>query len=111
MISCPRSRSRSVSWPGNVRELRNLVEATLATGEVSLIEPPSSADPSKAGDPIAAVLPLDYKTARGAVLSQFESRFLQHILGRASGNVARAAREAKMDRSHLMDLLKRNRIE
>jgi DNA-binding NtrC family response regulator len=95
------------SWPGNVRELRNLVEATLATGETPALEASPSQEESDA-DPLSAALDLDYKKARGLVLSEFEARYLRHILSRAGGNVARTAREAKMDRSHLLDLLRRH---
>jgi DNA-binding NtrC family response regulator len=95
-------------WPGNVRELRNLVEATLAMGE-----PPSLADsPSPAGgDPLLALLPLGYKQARAKLLHDFEERYLTNLLQRCDGNVSRAAREARMDRSHLIDLLQRHRMK
>jgi DNA-binding NtrC family response regulator len=92
-------------WPGNVRELRNLVEATLAMGE-----PPALGEsPSPAGsDPFAALLPLGYKQARAQLLHEFEARYLDSLLARAGGNVSKAAREARMDRSHLIDLLSRH---
>jgi DNA-binding NtrC family response regulator len=92
-------------WPGNVRELRNLVEATLAMGE----SPPLVDSPSPpAGDPFGALLPLGYKQARAQLLHEFEERYLTHLLERSGGNVAKAAREARMDRSHLIDLLQRH---
>ncbi len=92
-------------WPGNVRELRNLVEATLAMGE-----PPLLADSSSpaGGDLFTALLPLGYKQARARLLYDFEERYLTSLLARSDGNVSRAAREAGMDRSHLIDLLQRH---
>jgi DNA-binding NtrC family response regulator len=92
-------------WPGNVRELRNLVEATLAMGE-----PPALDDsPSPpGGDPFLALLPLGYKQARAKLLSEFEERYLTSLLQRSGGNVSKAAREARMDRSHLIELLQRH---
>jgi DNA-binding NtrC family response regulator len=93
-------------WPGNVRELRNLVEATLAMGEPPpLVDSPSS---SSGGDPFVALLPLGYKQARAQLLHEFEERYLTSLLARCDGNVSRAAREARMDRSHLIDLLQRH---
>ncbi len=95
------------SWPGNVRELRNLVEATLAMGEAPdllLTERPST--PSD--DPIEDTLGLTYKEARAALLQRFEARYLGHWLEKCGGNVAATARSAKMDRSHLFQLLKRH---
>ena len=93
-------------WPGNVRELRNLVEATLAMGEApSLADSPS---PAAGGDPFAPLLSLDYKQARNRLLYDFEERYLTRLLERAGGNVSRAAREARMDRSYLIELLQRH---
>jgi DNA-binding NtrC family response regulator len=92
-------------WPGNVRELRNLVEATLAMGE-----PPSLGDsPTQPGaDPFQALLPLGYKQARAKLLYEFEEHYLTSLLERCGNNVSKAAREAGMDRSHLIDLLQRH---
>jgi DNA-binding NtrC family response regulator len=92
-------------WPGNVRELRNLVEATLTMGEAPpLADSPSTGD----GDPFEALLPLAYKQARAQLLHDFEARYLESLLQRSGGNVSKAAREARMDRSHLIDLLQRH---
>ena len=99
-------------WPGNVRELKNLVEATIATGE----------DPSFAGGPkgntrppvfdelFEPLLALGYKEARSTLLEAFELRYLEQLLERTGGNVSKAARAARVDRSHLIDLLKRHGI-
>jgi DNA-binding NtrC family response regulator len=92
------------SWPGNVRELRNTIEALLAMGELP------SKDEARAdttGDPFADVLDLSYKQARDRVLRAFESRFVPHLLERAGGNIAKAARDGDMDRSHLMEMMRR----
>jgi DNA-binding NtrC family response regulator len=93
-------------WPGNVRELRNMIEATLAMGE----PPPLQAAPLE-GDALAPLLPLTYKAARQQLLDQFEARYLAALLARTEGNVSRAAREAQMNRSHLIELLHRHRLK
>jgi DNA-binding NtrC family response regulator len=96
-------------WPGNVRELRNLIEATLAMGE-----PPAVDDLGRKSQPgmdaIAPLLDLHYKDARGALLEQFEKRYLEHWLHKTEGNVSKAARDARIDRSHLNDLLRRHQL-
>jgi len=96
---------RAHRWPGNVRELRNWVEAALAMGETPELGP---AGPPRAGDPIGAGLELPYKQARGALVDEFERRYLTRLMERADGNVSKAARLAKMNRSHLNDLLRRH---
>jgi DNA-binding NtrC family response regulator len=104
-------------WPGNVRELRNVVEATLAMGETPDVLPsPNLVDGSEpsatSNDAIGLdpIVPLAYKDARAALLREFERRYVEHWLDHAGGNVAEAARGARMDRSHLFHLIKRHRL-
>lgn len=96
-------------WLGNVRELRNWVEATLALGEAPELfadEPLGAETGEFVCD--ARLLQLPYKEARNAVLDQFERFYLAHILEAAQGNVAQAARQARMDRSYLIKLLQKH---
>jgi len=111
---------RAHPWSGNVRELRNVVEATVAMGRppamgTSLTD---ATAPAAAPAPVSApALPLatpaalaPYKDARASVLNAFESTYLTDLLARTDGNVSRAAREAHIDRSHLIELLQRHGI-
>ncbi|MEZ4340648.1 MAG: helix-turn-helix domain-containing protein [Sandaracinaceae bacterium] len=93
-------------WPGNVRELRNWVDAALAIGEAPELHAAGGA--GEGGDSIATQLERTYAEARGALLHEFEARYLARLLERADGNVSHAARIAKMNRSHLNDLLRRH---
>ncbi len=104
-------RLRLHRWPGNVRELRNVVEATLAMGELPPLDnmstiPPPGADPMSLS--LSKVLQLPYKSARTAIVREFERRFVEYWLEQTSGNVSQAARKARMDRSHLFSLVKRH---
>ncbi len=95
---------RAHQWPGNVRELRNLVESTLAMGET----PPLEVAPVE-----GAAMPgpeRTYKDARAEVLTKFERQYLEQLLAVTKGNVSAAARHAKMDRSHLIELLQRHHL-
>ncbi len=96
-------------WPGNVRELRNMIEATLAMGEPPALE--RHASPADPTDPFTPLLGLDYKAARHQILSQFEIRYCTALIESTRGNVSRAARQAQMDRSHLLELLQRHRLK
>ncbi len=76
-------------WPGNVRELRNYLERALAL----------------AGTPAGgAAGPASYKQAR----ERWERAYVEELLRAADGNVAAAAREAKLDRAAFYRLLWRH---
>jgi DNA-binding NtrC family response regulator len=102
-------------WPGNVRELRNFVEATLAMGEAPVLHGDEAAEARAEGGafPSMAMSELvkqPYADARGQLLTEFEAIYLQALLERTGGNVASAAREAKMARSYLNEMLRRHRL-
>ncbi|AKF03756.1 Response regulator of zinc sigma-54-dependent two-component system [Sandaracinus amylolyticus] len=95
-------------WPGNVRELRNTVLATLALGR----PPPDDDDDAPPSAPGATAIPdallrRPYKEARREVVDAFERRYLEALLERTE-SVRAAAREASMDRSYLIELLRRH---
>ena len=82
-----------------MRELRNVVEAALAMGSLSLDGgPPHSAHLRSPGI-------VRYQNARAEVIDAFERRYLGRLLELAEGNVAAAARAARMDRPYLRTLL------
>jgi DNA-binding NtrC family response regulator len=106
-------------WPGNVRELKNMVLATMAMGEPPLDELAAHQGPrdepavagAKGDGPegaAASLLDVPYRDARAAVLEDFETRYLRRLIERTAGNVTRASREAQMDRSHLIDMLRKH---
>jgi DNA-binding NtrC family response regulator len=93
-------------FSGNVRELRNLVEAAVAMGEPPPLEARApGAEGIAPGEPFSADLELPYKDARARLLDDFEERYVAALLARAGGNVSAAARLGRMTRSHLNDLL------
>ena len=101
-------------WPGNVRELRNAVEAALIVGPQLHGEPhpptPAPAVPTAAITAADEPLP-PYKDQRAAVVRDFERAYLGRLMAQAGGNVSQAARIARMDRSHLIDLLHRHGLK
>jgi len=93
-------------WPGNVRELRNAVEAAIVVGPGAYLEHAPAPDAVSAEGPLPP-----YKDARNSVVRDFERAYLTRLLADANGNVSQAARAAKMDRSHLIDLLHRHGLK
>jgi DNA-binding NtrC family response regulator len=99
-------RLKQRRWEGNARELRNHVTATLSIGA----EPPALPEAAATGsaDVIDQVIGLTYKDARRVLTDAFEARYLRALLERSGGNVRQAARLARMDRSYLIELLRRH---
>ncbi|MEZ4404762.1 MAG: sigma 54-interacting transcriptional regulator [Kofleriaceae bacterium] len=94
-------------WTGNVRELRNHVERCLVFQEARLPQPPGEAGgPAHAG-PAPDGRPPPYDEARRHALEAFERGYVTRLLAACDGQVARAAREAGMNRAYLYRLIER----
>jgi anaerobic nitric oxide reductase transcription regulator len=121
------------AWPGNVRELLNVVERCALThqgaGPVGAAELGLAAAPTRTlsgGSVIAASVPNysqsdekanDHEMSDGYMglkkrwSLSFEKEYLRAILRRHGGNVSSAAREAKLDRSNFLRLLRRHGLK
>ena len=114
-ISVPPDTMQSLvahEWPGNVRELRNVLERSVymaqATGsnELGVVTLPTA---HGANDAAFHFEPdKSYRETRAKYDGEFERRYVKWLLGRHSGNISAAAREAKMDRKHLHDMAKKH---
>ncbi len=107
-------------WPGNVRELRNFVESVIAFGEPPSLgtEPTEehAAGAEEVGPSIWSFTPegllaQSYSQARETVLRDFQRFYLRRIVEAADGNVSKAAQIGRMNRPHLVQLLKREQIK
>jgi transcriptional regulator with PAS, ATPase and Fis domain len=111
---------RSRPWKGNVRELQNVVEhmvvllrpgAEIQPEAIPVIDGPVR--PEDSDETAAAMRDADnaiaegYRTARERLLGRFERRFLQQLVTQAGGNVSRAARIARLNRTTLYRLMER----
>jgi DNA-binding NtrC family response regulator len=96
----------SRAWPGNVRELRAVVLRTLALGAAGLAQPSGA----PVHDRTVAISDPTYKEARERIVMAFEAQFITTLMQKHNGNVSAAAREAKISRKHLHELLRRHRI-
>jgi Nif-specific regulatory protein len=86
-------------WPGNVRELRNLTEriAYLSTGEQ--VEPEDLAFIDAGGRNVQSEVSQDLKLAEAT--REFQQRYIQQAIGRATGNMSHAAQRLGLHRSNL----------
>ncbi|MEM9189509.1 MAG: sigma 54-interacting transcriptional regulator [Myxococcota bacterium] len=90
-------------WPGNVRELRNVVLGALAMGSAPALMSSGSTDESLDVD----AWDKPFREAKRDAIERFERQYLSTLMHRADGNIRQAARDGKMDRSYLMELLRR----
>jgi DNA-binding NtrC family response regulator len=98
------------TWPGNVRELRNAIERAKHMADIPELHNENLLrEFTHAQAPQGEVLPVDFggpfKQCKDELVRAFEKEYLTRLLSRARGNIARAAREAELDRKHLYSLL------
>jgi DNA-binding NtrC family response regulator len=108
-------------WPGNVRELQNVIEHTIV-----LLEPGAEIRPEDLPNLSSGTVPtvrhsvtpafedLDdesYHGVREKVLTDFELGYLTWLVGRAGGNMSKAARIAGVDRTTLYRLMEKHGLQ
>ena len=86
------------SWPGNIRELRNAVERAAVIGW----KPDAAASPR--------VEQASYGEAKERAIEAWEREWVAQLVTGAGGNLSRAARVAKMGRSHLRELVRKHGV-
>jgi DNA-binding NtrC family response regulator len=103
-----RQRLSTHRWEGNVRELRNAIERARALGPgFALAEPPSASIER----PLPVDLAVPFKEAKRRLIERFERPYLELLLAAHHGNVSAAARQAGLDRVHLIKLLSQHRLK
>ena len=98
-------------WPGNVRELRAAVERAVLLGDPAVwsalsadAPAPAPADADRFDDTAS------FRAAKERAVAAWERGYVRELIARHDGNLSRAARAARMDRTHLRELLRRHRI-
>jgi sigma-54 specific flagellar transcriptional regulator A len=107
----------SYSWPGNVRELANLLERLVILHRGRVVDVaelperyrPNASNVSRLPPAIPAELPDEGFDLRDH-LSLLEQRYIREALARADGTVAGAARLLGMQRTTLVEKLKKYRL-
>jgi DNA-binding NtrC family response regulator len=103
-------------WPGNVRELRNVLERALALGTapghlIAPLRPGSVVGGDRGATQVTFSDGLSFRDQKEKWNDEFENRYLRWLVGRAEGNVSKAARMADMDRKYLHKLLRKHDID
>jgi len=117
---------RNYDWPGNVRELLNVVERTALIWEgngpinAKILALPTRSAMALGGPKLELVAsPFtspensgveSYSDLKKKWMDSFEREYLVSTLNRYGGNVSAAAREAKLDRSNFLRLLRRHNL-
>ena len=91
------------SWPGNVRELRNYIERCLA-----MQEPLKIADGDDTDEQIVVDINKPFREARDAFVDKFTRAYLEQLIEKQGGNIAKASRAAGLNRQYFYRLLWRH---
>lgn len=103
----------SYSWPGNVRELENTLERAVLLAAGPEIEPNDLPDKvcGLAGAPTPGVKLPDAGINLRSAVESFENKLIQQALERTGWNKKQAAVLLGINRTTLVEMLKRKRIE
>jgi transcriptional regulator with PAS, ATPase and Fis domain len=108
---------RSRPWRGNVRELQNVIEHVAVLAEPSQLINPDEIPVSDEGAtmpgpevPSLAVTDEPFHQVKERVIAEFEKAYLRRLVGRAGGNMSKAARLANVDRTTLYRLMDKHHL-
>ncbi|HEY0882847.1 MAG TPA: sigma 54-interacting transcriptional regulator [Archangium sp.] len=98
------------TWPGNVRELRNAVERLKHVADIPELASENflreySGPEKQDGESLPVNYAGPFKDVKDDLVRAFEREYLTRLLSKTRGNIAKAARDAGLDRKHLYSLL------
>lgn len=102
-------------WPGNVRELSNVIERavsfvegdTISKSHLDFIFAEMAHGSEERTERMKVDSDIPFKDAKQRIVEDFEKEYLADLLEHNKHNLSKAAREAKIDRKHLRNLLKK----
>jgi DNA-binding NtrC family response regulator len=102
-------------WPGNVREISNVIERavsfvdgdSISKSHLDFIFAEMAAGEERTERMMAVDVDKPFKDAKQHIVEEFEKEYLTGLLQKHHYNLSKAAREAKIDRKHLRNLLKK----
>jgi DNA-binding NtrC family response regulator len=95
-------------WPGNVRELANAVERAIVFDDPNAWH--QATDPSPEAESMAFDPSISFQASKMRAMAAWERQYLAQLIESFDGNISRAARAVRMDRSHLRTLLRRYQL-
>ena len=102
-------------WPGNVRELKNVVDRASALNRgksgINLSTYLTDGDALSLTNPLGVNDFVSFKEAKGKVVAEFESHYIETLLRQYKNTISLAAREAGIDRKHFKELMRKHGIE
>ncbi len=105
---------RSRPWMGNVRELQNTIEHLAVLTEPGHLVTPADIPvyddgvmTARFGDFPSHLYDDVYHSAKEQLLAHFEQEYVRRLVARAGGNMSRAARMARIDRTTLYRLIEK----
>src|SRR5262249_55342753 len=102
----------SYGWPGNVRELENKVHHALVLAQSDQIQPEEVQLALPRGTPAAGLdVSRPFRELKREGVEGFEREYTRELLRKHGGNLAAAARQARIDRKNLWSLVKKHRID
>lgn len=105
-------------WPGNVRELSNVIERavsfvdkdTITKSHLDFVFAEMAHGGEERTERMKVEADIPFKDAKQRIVEDFEQEYLADLVERNNHNLSKAAREAKIDRKHLRNLLKKYNI-
>ena len=100
-------------WPGNVRELENLVERAVVMAGTRMVVMQGPALPHAhpgAGSGARGARPADARGRPAALLTEIEERLIAEALDARGGNENRAAELLRLNRTTLVEKLRRRNV-
>jgi DNA-binding NtrC family response regulator len=104
-------RFSSYDFPGNVRELENKVHQAMVVAEGPMITEADVALPAGKALAVRPDITRPFRELKQEAIDGFEKAYLTELLRAHHGNLARAARTARMDRKNLWALVVRHGLD
>jgi len=106
-----RHRVLAHAWPGNIRELQHAVERGVLLARGAEVQADDLGIDIPEGDALAQRLADSFQAAKARAVERFERGYLESMLARCDGNIARAADASSKNRRAFWELMRKHGID